>query len=195
MNIIPLISIKEGNLFDGKEGNQLSVDDVFKRVEKDSVLYVVDFDGIERNNAHLDLYQKLADHSILWVDAGPRRLDDVMDFIMAGATNITIRKNLWPEPDIPGVREITEDEIYLLIDEDHKEHVRDLSFVSDIDGIVVFGNDDLIADDFTFRSSLKDASTKYKIYLADADPMNIAYWSEHGVTGILVDLNKREGYR
>ena len=114
MNIVPLIYVKDGKLLDGKDGNQVSIDDLFKRVEKDTMLYVLDLDGIEHNNPSLDLYQKLTEHCILWIDDGPRRLDDVMDTIMAGATNITLRKDLWPEIDYPGVFELTDDEMYFV---------------------------------------------------------------------------------
>jgi hypothetical protein len=113
MNIVPLVYAKDGKLLDGKDGNQVSIDDLFKRVEKDMMLYVLDLDGIEHNNPALDLYQKLTEHCILWIDDGPRRLDDVMDTIMAGATNITLRNDLWPEIDLPGVQELTDDEIYI----------------------------------------------------------------------------------
>ena len=138
MNIVPLISIKKGRLLDGKDGNQISIDDLFKQVEKDTMLYVLDLDGIEHNNPSLDLYQKLTEHCILWIDDGPRRLDDVMDTIMAGATNITLREELWPEMDLPGVFELTDDEVYFCINSTHRQQSQTLPFSQQDIGVVVF---------------------------------------------------------
>ena len=42
MELVPLISIKDGKLLSGKNGGPLSIDDLFKRVEKDTMLYVLD---------------------------------------------------------------------------------------------------------------------------------------------------------
>ncbi len=120
MNIVPLVCIENSKLLDGKEGNRLLLEDVLKRVEKDSLLYVLDLDGIERNNPNLELYQRLAEHCILWIDNGPRRIDDVMDTIMAGATNITLREDHWPSLDMSGVQDLTDDEIYLDMSKKHQ---------------------------------------------------------------------------
>jgi len=109
MDIIPLIALRKGSSWTARR-NLISLDDLFKRVEKDSLLYILDFDGIEQNNPNLELYQRLTEHCVLWIDDGPRRIDDIMDTIMAGATNITLREDLWPEMDLPGVFELTDDE-------------------------------------------------------------------------------------
>src|SRR5512136_1376900 len=105
MNIVPLVSVNYARLHDGKHGETLLLEDVPTRIPKDSLLYVLDLDGIERNNPNLELYQRLAEHCVLWIDNGPRRIDDVMDTIMAGATNLTLREELWPALDMPGVQE------------------------------------------------------------------------------------------
>jgi len=68
------------------------------------MIYVFDLDGIEHNNPSLDLYQKTYGtlHSLdRWMR--PRRLDDVHGYDHGRATNITLREELWPEMDLPGV--------------------------------------------------------------------------------------------
>jgi uncharacterized protein related to proFAR isomerase len=187
MNIIPLVYVKDGKLLDGKDGNQVSIYDLFKRVEKDMMLYVLDLDGIEHNNPSLDLYQKLTEHCILWIDDGPRRLDDVMDTIMAGATNFTLRNDLWPDIDFPGVQELTDDDIYIAMSVQQKEQHQSLSFFSEDIGIVLFND----ASDYTTFS--KDVLTKHKLYLYTQSTDKAPFWNEQGVTGILIDLNKKEG--
>jgi hypothetical protein len=187
MNIVPLVYVKDGKLLDGKDGKQMSIDDLFKRVEKDTMLYVLDLDGLAHNNPSLDLYQKLTEHCILWIDDGPRRLDDVMDTIMAGATNITLRKDLWPDIDFLSVQELTDDEIYIATNVQQKEPRQFLSFFSEDIGIILFNE----ISDYTMFS--KDVLTKYKIYLYTQIIDKVPFWNEQGITGIIIDLNKKEG--
>ena len=193
MDIIPLIYIENGVLLMSRNGEQLSTDELFQRVQKDTMLYILDIDGIEHDNPQLDLYQKLSDHCILWVDAGPRMLDDVMDIIMAGATNITVREELWPAIDILGILDITEGETYLAVDPQQQETTIELSLLKKIAGIVIFNDENQMTTDFNSWRFLKEGITKPKIYLYDIPSMNMSYWEERGVTGILVDLKKKEG--
>lgn len=192
MNIVPLISIKKGILFDGKDGSQISIDDLFKRIEKDTMLYVLDLDGIEHNNPSLDLYQKLTEHCTLWIDNGPRRLYDIMDTIMAGATNITLREELWPEMNLLDVFELTDDEVYFCINPAHEQQSQiTLSTQLDI-GVVVFCQEPQTKDDFNSLSFFKNRAKKHKIYLYTIASNTNSLWEEHGITGILVDLNKKQ---
>jgi hypothetical protein len=193
MNIVPLISVKKGQLFDGKDGTVLSIDDLFTRVEKDAMLYVLDYDGINNNNPNLELYQRLTEHCTLWIDDGPRRIDDVMDTIMSGATNLTLRTEFWPDVDVPGVLELTDDEIYFAIGQESQRQSHSLPFMQDGIGAVIFENETQISGDFTYGSTLKELAGKYKIYLYNVLSNNRHHLEEFGVTGILVDLSKKEG--
>jgi hypothetical protein len=193
MNIVPLISIKKGQLCDGNNGTAFSLDDVFARMEKDTILYVLDYDGINHRNPNLELYQKLTEHCDLWIDNGPRRIDDVMDTIMAGATNLSVRPDLWPDMNLSDVLELTDDEVYLSLDPPYHESLR--SFYPNITGVVVFNQETQQDTDFITTSYLKDRTKTMKTYLYTAPPTAMKYWEEQGITGILVDLNRKEGYR
>jgi hypothetical protein len=153
------------------------------------MLYVLDFDGIEHNNPSLDLYQRLTERCSLWIDDGPRRLDDVMDTIMAGATNITLREDLWPAMDLLSVSEITDDEVYIGI----KSTSNSLHTPQQDIGVVVFDQNPLTSDDFHAASFLKDLALKHKIYLYTGTRDADAYWEERGIAGVLVDLRRKEG--
>jgi hypothetical protein len=48
-------------------------------------LYVVDLDGIERQEAQLDYLQEFSREVTLWVDAGVRNADQAIDVIVAGS--------------------------------------------------------------------------------------------------------------
>lgn len=187
MNIIPLVSINKGTLFDGREGAALSLDDLFKRVEKDSLLYVLDYDGIERNNPNFELYQRLTEHCTLWIDNGPRRLDDVMDTIMAGATNITLRQKLWPDLDMLGVQDITDDEIYLDLSTQHQENkTLQVPYAGDI-GIILFNEETL------YGGLSKEMTSQQKIVLYASSTEKILFWDQQGIRGVILDLRKKQG--
>jgi hypothetical protein len=192
MNIVPLISIRKGRILDGKDGNLITIDDLFKQIEKDTMIYVFDLDGIEHNNPSLDLYQKLTEHCVLWIDDGPRRLDDVMDTIMAGATNITLREELWPEMDLPSVFEITDDEVYIGIKSTYGQQSLTIPFSEQNIGVVVFNQELQTNDDFVYASFLKDLALKHKIYLYNNSQNTIPLWEGRDITGILIDLNKKQ---
>lgn len=184
MNIVPLIAIKNTRLYDGKQGNPLLLEDVTKRVEKDSLLYVFDLDSIERNNPNLELYQRLAEHCTLWIDNGPRQIDDVMDTIMAGATNITLREDLWPALDMPGVQELTDDEIYLDKTQQYLEQRTLYHTYSEVIGIILF-------DETVYGSMSKERTINQKLYLYASSLEKLQYWTEQGISGIIIDLNKK----
>jgi len=191
MNIIPLISVKKGKLLDGKDGEPFSLDALFSQVEKDAVLYVLDLDGVEHNNPNLELYQQLTEHCALWIDAGPRRIDDVMDIIMAGATNLTLRTELWPDLLLSDVFELTDDEVYFSLSASNQDQ---LNFIPpDITGVVVFSEDLQRTSDFTGIGALKNRIPPQNIYLYNIPSNTRLYWEGQGITGILVDLNKKEG--
>jgi len=191
MNIVPLISMRKGRLLDGKDGDLISIDDLFKRIEKDTMLYILDFDGLEHNTPSLDVYQKLAEHCILWIDDGPRRLDDVMDIIMAGATNITLREELWPEMDIHDVLELTDDDVYVSIKSTYSQQSPAFSFSHQNIGVVVFSLEPQINEDLSSTSFFKDFTLKHKIYVYTVSQNTMSLWEGRGISGILIDLNKK----
>lgn len=185
MNIIPLVSIRTGQVFNGKEGEALSLADIGERVQKDTMVYVLDHDGLDGNNPNFELYQRLAEQYILWIDNGPRRLDDVMDTIMAGATNITLRPALWPNIDMNSVQEMTDDEIYLDMSRQYQEHMPLLvPYAGDI-GIILFN------DESMYRSFSKEVLVKKKIVLYADSTEKALFWEEQGISGLVIDLRKK----
>lgn len=68
------------------DGGYLDPFDVVDRLTADySLLYLVDLDGIERQDPQLDYIQELSRDLPLWVDAGTRVADQAIDIIVAGA--------------------------------------------------------------------------------------------------------------
>jgi len=85
MDIIPLIHVRDNQLI-GRD----SISD--KKVEH---VYLMDLDGWSANQPNLELYQKLSYSSSLWIDSAPRRFEDVMDIVVAGAERITIKEDTY----------------------------------------------------------------------------------------------------
>jgi hypothetical protein len=150
------------------------------------MVYVLDYDGIDGKNPNFELYQRLAEQFVLWIDNGPRRLDDVMDTIMAGATNITLRQYLWPDIDLLGVQEMTDDEIYLDLSPQHQEHgPLPVSYAEDI-GIILFN------DESTYGNFSKEVLVKKKVVLYTDSTEKALFWEEQGISGLVIDLRKNQ---
>lgn len=191
MKIIPLIHLKKRKILLEKGGDLISLDDLLEKFNKDRKIYVLDLDGIEKYKPNLCLYPKLSEKYNIWVDAGPRSIGDVVDSIMAGAINITIRKKIWPELSIPAIKEITDYEIYSDINpKNQKVQSIYLSSLNDVDGLVSLTNKNQLDADFKYTSFLKNMCTKYKIYAYDSNQKNFSYWKNIGVAGLLVDMRK-----
>lgn len=194
MERIPLVSIRNGVLLDGLEGNKLSIDELVARVPKDAVLYVLDYDGIDHNNPNLELYQKLSASLTLWVDDGPRRIDDVMDTIMAGATNLTVRPDHWPDVNLEDIFELTDGEVFLALTPQQTMQ-RPPSLVSSSGvGAIVFPSEHQIDQDFTAASHLKELGMRHKLYLYSIEGKSSSGWEEQGLAGLVVDARMIGGH-
>lgn len=194
MKIIPLIHIQQGILRETDKGKELSYDEVVSHIKEDTVLYVLDVDGIQNNKPNLSLYKRLSNHCLLWIDTGPRSLDDVVDVVMAGASTITIRKNIWPSVDLFALHDLTEDEIFFVFDQEHTTKHIELSVFPDIVGAVVFYDEKQIRKNFSYSAYLKEIAKKSKLFIYNVDPTNMEYWKEQDITGVLVDIKRMNGY-
>jgi hypothetical protein len=79
MDIIPLVYAKDNRLINDSS-------------ELDKA-YLIDLDGWFSNQPNLELYQRLS--TPLWIDSAPRRFEDVMDVVVAGARRITIKEDTY----------------------------------------------------------------------------------------------------
>ncbi|MFH1101742.1 MAG: hypothetical protein V1726_06880 [Methanobacteriota archaeon] len=190
MELIPFISIRKKKLWAEQEERLLTLQEIKKRVETDKKIYVVDYDGKEKNAPNLELLQELAEHYVLWADTGPRSIDDVVDVVISGASMITIRSTLWPDIDLPALKEVTEDELYATIDLLHTTP-RDLntSVFYGVDGILVLNTKQQLDKNSTLGSYLKDLIATHKLYTFESQPENVIYWQNKGISGIIADIS------
>ena len=113
MDIVPLIKMKNRKTVDEKSTLAF---DIIKEFDEEQIIYILDLDGINKNKPNLCTYQKVSKNYSIWVDNGPRNIGDVVDSFMAGATAITINKDLFSDLNIASIRDITENKIYLNLD-------------------------------------------------------------------------------
>lgn len=189
MDLIPLIYMKKRKIHVEKTQSPITLKEFLKQVEGEKKIYIFDLDGIEKDKPNLCTYQRLSGSHELWVDNGPRNLGDIVDATMAGATDITLRKNLCPQLYVSEIKEIAENKIYENID-----FVEELSF-GDADGLVNFNSREEIERNFKHSDFLKRRGLKNKIYSYETDLKNRTYWERFGVEGLLVDLNKLKEFK
>jgi len=195
MEIIPLINLKKGKMVEPKYSETISLNELLEQF-KDDKLYILDHDGMEKNKPNLCLYQKLSKHHELWVDAGPQVLGDVVDSVIAGASSIIIRGNLWQDADISSIREISENKIYAEVTlEKYDNQGAITSLVHNVDGLVVFDKKNQIEGDFKSAERLKGICKRYETYAYGLKKKNASYWKKLGVTGLLIDIEKAEEFK
>ncbi|MCK5030347.1 MAG: hypothetical protein KAR64_02675 [Thermoplasmatales archaeon] len=196
MNIVPLIHLKKGKIMVEREEYRLPFNEILEQVDKDVNIYVLDTDGIEKDKPNLCLYQKLSKSHVLWVDTGPRVLGDIVDVIMAGATNITVRRNLWHGLDVSSIKEITENKIYAGVGlKNQRDCNTEIFPFYDVDGLVVFDGENQVERDFKYGSFLKNLCIKHEVYAYERNSKNINYWDNLGATGLLVDISKIKEFK
>ena len=186
--IIPLIYFKKRKIYTKKDEIQISLNDLLDVVKKDSLLYVYDEDGVIRNKPNLCSYPKLSAHCNIWVDHSPRTLGDVVDTVLAGATSLTFRRDLWPKVNVSSIRDITESSIYEAISLERVISQKE-RFFSDLDGIVISSNKNTENKDFIYDELIKNLCKKNNVYVIEQDTSFFSYWKNIGVKGVFLEFN------
>ena len=186
MEIIPLIHFRKRNIL-RQDSSKYKIDGFLKNEDLPEKIYLLDHEGIEKNKPNLCTYQKLSKTIEIWVDTGPSDLGDVVDMVMAGATDITLRRQIWPNINLEKIREITESNLYLELslkrqDKYNTKH----PLLDDTDGLVILDN---VKEKNTSTELVKKLGRKYKIYIYETDQRNIDHWEELGVYGLIVNLD------
>jgi len=182
MEIIPLLPLEKR--IGSNEQSDLLKD--LSNIGAYKTIYILDYQGINKDKPNLCVFQRLSRDFDLWIDSGPRNLGDVVDLFLAGATAVTLRKKLWPNINIPAIREISENSVFMNIE---KENIEEIAFYA-VDGLINFNSREDIEKDYKFNQLIKQASLKNKLYSYEEDAENISYWKSHSIEKLLVDLNK-----
>jgi uncharacterized protein related to proFAR isomerase len=181
MNIIPLIEINN---------KKIQNSEWLEKINEDELIYIIDLDGIKKDESNLDIYQKLSKKYQLIIDNAPRSLGDIIDVFMAGAKSITLRKTFYPHLKIERLREITENKIYANIEiYDQTEFYNDL-FLEEVNGLINFYSRKKLEKDFKKMELIKNLSKKNKTYIYENNKNNIDYWNKFKPECYLVEISK-----
>ena len=118
MEVIPAVSVYDGKAMvagtDGYQPLNLDLFDLVEEIRRDSKrLYMVDLNGIHGNSPQMDLILELSSDMELWVDAGPRVMEDMMDIITSGAAKAVVgTKTLQSLEEFERCIEITENIVF-----------------------------------------------------------------------------------
>jgi hypothetical protein len=189
MEIIPLIYIENRKIRIGNTSEPMLVKDFLKITIDKKKIYIFDLDGIDRDKPNLCTYQRIASFCDLWADNGPRNLGDIVDTTMAGATDITLRKNLYPQLNISDIREITENKIY------EYDEFNSSNLFFDSDGIVTFYSKENLDSDFKLKDILKNRIQNHNTYVYETDLKNQLFWKNLGVKGLLIDFENIKDHK
>lgn len=182
MEIIPILTLNKRV----DTSYQSKLEELLSKFDSDTTIYILDIYGINKDKPNLCIYQRLSRDFELWIDSGPRNLGDVVDVFLAGANKITIRRSIWHKIDIQGIREVSENKIYLDID---SKTIDDLNYYN-VDGLVNFKTREEFENDFKLSYSLKKITSKTNIYSYESNIKNLTYWRSQGIDNFLVDIDK-----
>ncbi len=126
MDVVPLLKIQSGTVMAGPPdhltplekpyldgGNDVKglVRNLFGRFGS---VAVVDYGGSFSIEPNLNLYQRVARGNVLlWFDAFPETLEDVMDLFVGGGDRVTVRVDIMDAGDLADVLGIADGEIWL----------------------------------------------------------------------------------
>jgi hypothetical protein len=188
MDIIPLIRFKKRKI-PGYPKNFLK--EILKDIKENEKIYILDLDGIEKDKPNLCTFQRISSSYELWVDFGPRNLGDIVDAVMAGATNITLRKPPWPDIGLSDIKDITENKIFTNIDFKYQNRYDLKNIHTQLDdGLVNFNTRETIESNLQNSDLFKRISKEKPIFTYVSDLKDISYWKRFGIKGVLVDINK-----
>lgn len=92
----------------------------------DDHVYVIDTEGRRHGEASLELYQRLERAGVHpWLEAGFRRIEDVMDGFFAGAAQVTVYLKDMPPEEFKEVTAATEGEVHLAVTAGRDEPIKD----------------------------------------------------------------------
>ena len=190
MKEIPFLKIKDRKIsFDLSSSDLRSL---LKRLNETAV-YVLDEDGIAKDHPNVSLYQRLTSVAELWVDAGPRRVDDIVDDLFSGAHRIVIRPGLWNEVDLQSVIDITENELMVFynINELRGDVPRDIIF-SQSHYVILNLNEATSHIDFKMEGFIKQITRVKPTFVLDETNQPNDKWKNLGVEGVFRPLERMD---
>jgi len=193
MKIIPIVKIKKRKIVKLNNKNFENIDTLLNNY-KDEYIYILDYDGILKNKPNLCMFQKLSKNHDLWVDTGPRVMGDIVDSVIAGASTITIRKELITLNETLNINEILENDIYINLNIKNLNKSNDnfkikLNFLFPLTSQVY--DENFIHDPNIYLNSIKNK--KAFVYLSSKE--DIQKIKKTDFKGYLIDIENIEEFK
>ncbi len=213
MKIIPAVTILEGKLVEvrdgsyhalrGKNNEIIELQDLILDLKKEyEAVYIMDIDGMEKNEPNLKVIQNNSPLAPMWVDAGPGDGMVIMDIMVAGVSKTIIGTRNMQDLDLIKEALDMSDNVVLSIDYDEKllspsQDISDMGMEHLCQKTTEMGIKQSIFFDFGRLNSLSSlALDKIKsmilkfdeVYVAGiVSPSDIESLEDLGVSGIIAD--------
>ncbi|MFO7677141.1 MAG: hypothetical protein R6V50_01985 [Thermoplasmatota archaeon] len=189
MKIIPLLYFKKRKIYTNTNKEQISTQEIINSIEKETNVYFIDYDGIEKNKPNFCTYQRISSHYKLWVDYGPRSIGDIFDIVMAGVLNITIRKNLIEYLKIESIKNVIENPIYEYFTINKSTDISTISASSHSDGVILHSdNTSQSIEKNNDALVINNVMEKYQVNIIEPDEKNFSYWKKKGAASVITDF-------
>ncbi len=196
MNFIPLIKTEEIR-------NTKQISDFFTKLsdrnQKISSVYLLDKNGVKKNQPALSLHQYIQRWFNTIVDAGCQDVGDVVDILLTGAQIVVIRPDIWRENDLLSIKDISDSEIFLWYDPQKKLKTDFLSttLANQADGLIFYIDDVVSPLSFDIRGNLKKLLTVYskeKVIVFDSFKLHQRELEDIGLDSIISHIDDFEKY-
>lgn len=184
MQIIPILNLHRDTI----ENISSLLDELKKLPVKQ--LYVYDLSGIQKNEPQVDTYQRLSAFFDIWVDAGPRDTDDIVDDLFTGANRIIIRPHLWMEEDIKEVHHLTENEIFFFMTEKDLQQV-DLTPFQDPYGMILNASSTKPLP-LSQKNMIKTMMQMHPFYVFQPNIKDNEFYENINLLGVIIDREEIE---
>jgi hypothetical protein len=127
----------------------------------------------------------------VWIDAGPRDTDDIIDELFSGANRVVIRAALWRESSLINVRNITENELMVLYS---IQEIRNgvTTNLKEAQGYVIHINQNTEFSSNDIHHFLTQIAKTKPTYVLDENIKTKEYWESFKIAGIFVPITLSE---
>ncbi len=181
--VVPFVRIKDKKMYSSWNDSLVSAKELAEKSKKDSMLYLLDLDGISYDRPNYELYQLLAEWFVLWIDMGPRVSGDVVDDVFAGAERVTVRPELFYDINIDVVRQMTECPVFQFLEDEG------VSALPHSEGFILPMSEN---KEFKRDSLMSQLSLNRPVFVIANDESDVAHLRDLGCSGVLVEWEKKE---
>jgi len=183
--VVPFVVLEGKKIFSSFKGSLITAKELAQNSEKDSMLYLLDLDGINNDRPNYELYQVLAEWFSLWIDMGPRVSGDVVDDVFAGAERVTVRPELFYNIDIDIVRQMTDCPVFQYLEDES------LAALPHSEGFILPNTND---KGFKKDTLISQLSMNRPVFVILDDATEIGHLKDLGCSGVLVEWEKKESF-